>query len=57
MLGQDYETITDITDKTKEKDYIKKKTHLSTKLNNWKNTTASNIDNTTPAKKVIKTAS
>ena len=32
VLDEDYETIIDITDKTKEKHYIKKKTHLHLNL-------------------------
>ena len=54
VLNQDSETIIDITDKTKEKHYIKKKTHLYTKFNNLKNATVNNINNTTPTKKIIK---
>ena len=54
VLDQDYETIIDITDKIKEKHYIKKKTHLYTKFNNLKNPTVNNINNTTPTKKIIK---
>ena len=54
VLDQDYETIIDITDKTKEKHYIKKKTHLHSKFNNLKNATVNNINSTTPTKKIIK---
>ena len=54
VLEQDYETIIDITDKTKEKLYIKKKTYLYTKFNTLKNATVNNINNTTPTKKTIK---
>ena len=54
VSDQDYETITDITDKTKEKHCIKKKTYLYTKFNDLKNTTANNIDSTTRTKKIIK---
>ena len=53
-LNQDYETIIDITDKTKEKHYIKKKTHLHSKFNNLKNGTVNNTNSTTPTKKAIK---
>ena len=53
VLNQDYETIIDITDKTKEKYYIKKKTHLNTKFNNLKNATVNNISNNTATKKII----
>ena len=35
-LNQDYEIIIDITDKTKEKHYIKKKTSLHSKFNSLK---------------------
>ena len=52
VLDQDYETIIDITGKTKEKHYIKKKTHLYTKFNNLKNATVNNTNNTTPTKKI-----
>ena len=54
VLDQDYEAIIDITDKTKEKGYIKKKIHLYTKFNNLKKATVKNINNTTPAKKIVK---
>ena len=54
VLDQDYETIIDITDKTKEKHYIKKKTHLHSKFNSLKNATVNNINSTTPTKKIIK---
>ena len=54
VLDQGYETIIDITDKTKEKHYIKKKTRLYTKFNNLKNTTVNNINNTTLTKEIIK---
>ena len=54
VLDQDYETIIDITDKTKEKNYIKKKTHLYSKFNSLKNATVNNVNSTTPTKKVIK---
>ena len=37
ILDQDYETIIDVTDKTKEKHYIKKKAHLHSKFNSLKN--------------------
>ena len=43
VLDQDYETIINITDKTKEKHYIKKKTHLYTKFNNLKNATLTTL--------------
>ena len=36
LLDQDYETIIDITDMTKEKRYIKKKTRLHSKFNSLK---------------------
>ena len=42
-----HETIIDITNKTKEKPYIKKETHL-----HIKNPTGSNINNTVPEKEV-----
>ena len=54
VLDEDYETIIDITDKTKEKHYIKKKTHLYTKFNTLKNATVNNINNITSTKKIIK---
>ena len=54
VLDQDYETIIDITDKTKEKHYIKKKTRLHSKFNILKNGTVNNINSTTPAKKIIR---
>ena len=54
VLDQDYETIIDITDKTKERNYIKKKTHLHSKFNSLKNTTVNNINSTTLTKKIIK---
>ena len=54
VLDQDYETIIDITDKTKEKHYIKKKTHLHSKFNRLKNATVNNINSITPTKKIIK---
>ena len=50
LLG---ESITDITDMTKKEHYIKKKTYLYTKFNNFKNATIT-INNITLAKKVIK---
>ena len=53
VLDQDYETIIDITDKTKEKHYIKKKTHLHSKFNSLKNATVNNINSTTPTKEII----
>ena len=53
ISDQDNETIKDITDKKKEKHDRKKKTHLYTKFNNLKNATVNNINNITPAKKVI----
>ena len=40
VLDQDYKTIIDITDKTKEKHYIKKKTHLHSKFNSLKSATS-----------------
>ena len=43
VLDQDYETIINITDKTKEKHYIKKKTHLYTKFNSLKNATLTTL--------------
>ena len=43
VLDQDYETIINITDKTKEKHYIKKKTRLYTKFNNLKNATLTTL--------------
>ena len=43
VLDQDYETIINITDKTKEKHYIKKKTHLYKKFNNLKNATLTTL--------------
>ena len=52
VLDQDYETIIGITDKAKEKHYIKKKTHLCTKFNNLKNATVNNTNNTTPTKRI-----
>ena len=54
VLDHDYETIIDITDKTKEKHYIKKKTHLHSKFNSLKNATVNNINSITPTKKIIK---
>ena len=42
-----HETIIEITNKTKEKPYIKKETHL-----HIKNPTGSNINNTVPEKEV-----
>ena len=56
LLDQYYETIIEITENTIEKHYIKKKTNLYTKFNNLKNATVNNINNTTPAKKIIKEA-
>ena len=53
ILDQDYEAIIDVTDKIKEKHYIKKKTHLHSKFNSLKNVTV-NINSTTPRKKIIK---
>ena len=53
VLDQDYETIIDITDKTKEMHCIKKNAYLCTKFNNSKNATVNNISNTTPEKKAI----
>ena len=54
ILDQDYEAIIDVTDKIKEKHYIKKKTHLHSKFNSLKNATVNNINSTTPTKKIIK---
>ena len=54
VLDKDYETITDITDKTKEKHYMKKKTDLHSKFNSLKNATINSINSTTPTKKIIK---
>ena len=54
VLDQDYETIIDINDKTKEKHYVKKKTHLHSKFNSLKDATVNNINRTTPTKKTIK---
>ena len=54
VLDQDYETTIDITDKTKEKLSIKKKTHLYNKFNNLKDAAVNNINNTTPTKKIMK---
>ena len=54
VLNQDYEIIIDITDKTKEKHFIKRKTRLHSKFNNLKNGTVNNTNSTTPTKKAIK---
>ena len=54
VLDQDCKNIIDITDKTKEKHYMKKKTHLHSKFNSLKNATVNNINSTTPIKKIIK---
>ena len=53
-LDYDYETIINITDKTKERHCIKKKTNLYKKFDNLKNAIVNNINNNAPAKKVIK---
>lgn len=54
VLDQAYATIINITDKTKERHCIKKKTNLYKKFDNLKNAIVNNINNTAPAKKVIK---
>ena len=54
VLDQDYETIIDITDKMKEKHYMKKKTYLHSKFNSLKNATVNNINSITPTKKIVK---
>ena len=54
VLCQDYEIIIVITDKTKKKLSIKKKTHLYNKFNNLKDAAVNNINNTTPTKKIMK---
>ena len=56
VLDQDYKTIIDITDKMKEKHYIKKKTHLHSKFNSLKSATVNNINSTTPTKKIVNEA-
>ena len=43
VLDQDYENIIDITDKTKQKHYIKKKTYIYAKFYNLKNNTVNKI--------------
>ena len=43
VLDQYYETTIDMTHMTKEKHYIKKKTHLGTKFNKSKNAIVNNV--------------
>ena len=54
VLDQVYETIIGITNKTKEMHYIKKETHLHSKVNSLKNATVNNINSTTPIKEIMK---
>ena len=54
VLDQVYETIIGITNKTKEMHYIKKETHLHSKVNSLKSATVNNINSTTPIKEIMK---